>query len=78
MMKSKFNFGDLDKLNYNDINTFNQKLGEDGFDPKDFFDEFFNKHNERFERMRRELQYQSYSIFKTMGLPKTNRLHRRR
>ena len=38
-MKSKFNFGDLDKLNYNDINTFNQKLGEDGFDPKDFFDE---------------------------------------
>ena len=38
MMKSAFNFNDLDKLDYSDVNAVSMKLGEDGFDPKVYFD----------------------------------------
>lgn len=42
--KPDFSFGDLDKLDYEDINAISNKHGEAGFDPRDFLD--FNENGD--------------------------------
>lgn len=56
--KPGFNFSDIDKLNYSDINAVSVRLGEDSFDPKTFLgisDDISesSQENEVFKRFRK-------------------------